>query len=91
LVNKKLETTASNIYIAGDCGGIEEASTAIEEGRIAAISAAEALGSVFPTRAATMRREAEKRLAELRIGPFGTARAKAKSTLYEEYQTHGQS
>ncbi len=37
---KYLETSVSGVYVAGDASGIEEASTAMMEGRIAGISAA---------------------------------------------------
>ena len=39
-----LETSAPGVYVAGDASGIEEASTAIMEGRIAGTSAASSLG-----------------------------------------------
>jgi len=42
--NKWLETSCRGIYVAGDAAGIGEASTAIEEGKLAGICAAEALG-----------------------------------------------
>lgn len=45
---KNLQTTNSNIFIAGDVGGIEEASSAMVGGHIAGLSVAEALGYVHP-------------------------------------------
>jgi sarcosine oxidase subunit alpha len=39
--NEHLETTVEGIYVAGDAGGIAEASTAMLEGRIAAAAIAE--------------------------------------------------
>ena len=39
-----METTKEGIYVAGDSSGVEEASSAIEEGKLAGIAAAEALG-----------------------------------------------
>lgn len=85
LVNSKMETTVDGIYAAGDCGGIEEASTAIEEGTIAAISAAESLGVIFAARAAYLRAEAHERLNDLRSGPYGDVRRVAKDNLDKEY------
>jgi NADPH-dependent 2,4-dienoyl-CoA reductase/sulfur reductase-like enzyme/Fe-S-cluster-containing hydrogenase component 2 len=38
------ETTVPGVYVAGDLAGIEEATTAMEQGRIAGLSAARALG-----------------------------------------------
>ena len=88
LVNERMESTAEGVYVAGDCGGVEEASTAIEEGMIAAISAAESLGLVFAARAAAMRRAAMLRLDDLRGGPYGQARRRAKDALNEEYEAY---
>lgn len=42
--DNNLETTTLGIYVAGDVSGIEEASSAMVEGKIAGLSAAEALG-----------------------------------------------
>jgi len=42
--DSKLETTSKGIYIAGDVAGIEEASTAMLEGRLAGLEAAVSLG-----------------------------------------------
>lgn len=88
LVDAQLETTVKGVYIAGDCGGVEEASTAIEEGRIAAISVAEQLGYVFAGKAADLRAQAYYRLNELRGGSFGQAKADAKAVLNEECKTY---
>ena len=42
--HSNLETTAKGIYVAGDVAGIEEASTAMLEGRLAGLEAAVSLG-----------------------------------------------
>jgi len=42
--NERMETTINGIYVAGDVCGVEEASTAMEEGKISGIAAAESLG-----------------------------------------------
>lgn len=39
--DRNMETTVPHIYVAGDSTGIEEANTAIEEGKLAGISIAE--------------------------------------------------
>lgn len=44
LINQDMQTTLEDIYAAGDMTGIEEASIAMEEGRIAGISCAIDLG-----------------------------------------------
>ncbi len=69
--DEKLETSMKGVYVAGDLTGIEEASVAMEEGRVAGISAAESLGKIGGTKADSMRAEAKKRLDQLRSGSFG--------------------
>ncbi len=44
LRDKNLQTTADGVYVAGDSAEVEEASSAMIEGTIAGLSAAEALG-----------------------------------------------
>lgn len=65
-----MRTSNPNVYVAGDSGGVEEASSAMITGEIAGISAAESLGLKAP--------EADARLAQLkadlaaiRSGPAG--------------------
>ena len=70
VVDDKLETTRPGIYAAGDVTGIEEASSAMVEGRIAGCSAAESLGR-SPEAAAKGREEAQADLRQLRAGPTG--------------------
>lgn len=70
IVDKYLETTRKGIYAAGDVTGIEEASSAMVEGRIAGYSAAESLGYGEDT-VNELREAAEEELKELRAGPMG--------------------
>ena len=65
-----LETTKAGIYAAGDVTGIEEASSAMVEGKIAGYSAAASLGH-SPEEAARLRQEAMEELRQLRSGPTG--------------------
>ncbi|MCR4399139.1 MAG: FAD-dependent oxidoreductase [Firmicutes bacterium] len=67
----RMETSVPGVYVAGDLTGIEEATVAMEEGRIAGISAAESLGKVSADKAAALRTEAIGRLTELRSCSFG--------------------
>ncbi len=63
-----LETSIPGIFVAGDVGGIEEASAAMVEGRIAGLSAACRLGyscESYREKAAAAQRE----LSDLRRGP----------------------
>ncbi|MFQ5711055.1 MAG: FAD-dependent oxidoreductase [Candidatus Geothermarchaeales archaeon] len=70
LRDKYLETTAEGVYVAGDVSGIEEASTAVMEGRITGISAALSLGK-GDEGAERLREEIISELREMRSSPFG--------------------
>lgn len=85
LHDERMETTCPGIYVAGDTAGIDEASTAMEEGRIAAISAAESLGRLRAQEADALRRSARKRMEDFWDGSFGrrVKLAKDKITLTE--------
>jgi len=74
-----MQTTIAGIYVAGDVSGIEEASTAMEEGRLAGIAVAAALGymSLDETNDAII--QVRNRLSGLRLGRFGEHRARAKA------------
>jgi len=88
LYTRLLETTVKGVYVAGDCAGIEEASTAMEEGRIAGISAAETLGYITQQKACSLRALAYQRLHEFRVGPFGQMRAQGKEALWREMERY---
>jgi thioredoxin reductase len=79
--NENMETTVPGIYVAGDIAGIEEASTAIEEGRLAGIAIAESLGFIGAAQAKVKKQEIYQRSDQLRDGPFGLGRRKAKEEL----------
>ncbi|NMA17529.1 MAG: FAD-dependent oxidoreductase [Clostridiaceae bacterium] len=70
LRNERLETTVPEIYIAGDVAGIEEASAAMVEGRLAGLEAAASLGLGFTT-LDDERADLCQQLDELRAGPSG--------------------
>jgi len=70
IVDEKLETTRPGIYCAGDVSGVEEASSAMVEGRLAGISAAVSLG-YGDNNALALQKEAMDELNELRAGPMG--------------------
>lgn len=65
-----LQTTVTGIYVAGDCSGIEEASSAMVEGTLAGASAAASLG-LGGEAAEEIRARARAELDELRSGPAG--------------------
>jgi len=67
--NKNMETSISDVYVAGDVSGIEEASIAMEEGRIAGIATAESLEHVTTEKARDIKNKAEETLLQLRLKP----------------------
>ena len=75
------ETSIRGIYVAGDASGIEEASTAIIEGRIAGLAIAHSLGYLNESEFSSQRDEQLKSMVGLRSGSHGEVRAKAKEYL----------
>jgi NADPH-dependent 2,4-dienoyl-CoA reductase/sulfur reductase-like enzyme len=75
------ETSIPNIYVAGDASGIEEASTAIIEGRIAGLAIANKLGYLKDDEFHIKREEQLQSMKGLRSGAHGEMRGKAKERL----------
>lgn len=70
LRKRNMETTVPGIYVAGDIAGVEEASSAMVEGRLAGLNAAKSLGygdNTFYEK----REDALKELSDLRSGHTG--------------------
>ena len=86
LHNKDMETSNEGVYVAGDSTGVEEANTALEEGKIAGIAAAQSLGYIKDEDAEKLKSEAWERLRSLRYGPFGERRYSAKQDIIDEYE-----
>lgn len=84
LHDRDMMTTKDGIYVAGDSAGVEEASSAIEEGRLAGIAAAEALGKIDKEKAAEEKANVWKSLNQLRTGPFGDVRAESKEEIIRQ-------
>lgn len=82
--NRNMETSIEGIYIAGDITGVEEANTALEEGRLAGIDAAEKLGLCEDQSAE--KAAVWERLAGLRTGHGGEKRTAAKETQLAKYE-----
>ncbi|WP_088225902.1 FAD-dependent oxidoreductase [Desulfosporosinus sp. FKB] len=83
LRNDYLETTRPGLYVAGDVSGVEEASSAMVEGRLAGISAAYSLAygkDVAPK----LQAEALAELSELRAGPAGQKTMQGLKKLMEK-------
>ncbi|MGX8702568.1 NAD(P)/FAD-dependent oxidoreductase [Caproiciproducens sp.] len=81
-----METTQEGVYVAGDATGVEEANTAIEEGKVAGTAIAEALGYLGKEKAEELIAAAWERLNFLRDGPHGEARREAKRRQIEHYR-----
>lgn len=86
LHNGDMETTVAGIFIAGDISGVEEANTAIDEGRLAGVAVAERLKRLSVDRAAALKKDIRERLTGLRFGPFGVHRLQAKTKVLELYE-----
>lgn len=82
LHNSVMETSVPGIYVAGDVSGIEEASTAMIEGKIAGLAAAIRLGMVEDGQEVLA--SYQSTLQSLREGPFGTKARTAKEKILQE-------
>ena len=74
------------VYVSGDSSGIEEASTAMIEGKIAGVSAALSLG--YDKDAEKLRRDYSIRLEQLRAGPFGEKPRIAKEKIADAWRRY---
>jgi sarcosine oxidase subunit alpha len=83
--DNNLETTMPGVYLAGDVSGIEEASAAMLEGRLAGYCAAESLGKRVPPE---RKREVVDQLRDLRAGPFGEKARRGKEKMFQEAWSH---
>lgn len=70
LRDQHMMTTLENIYIAGDVAGIEEASSAMVEGELAGVAAAQKLGYETPE-TDRIKESCLAELRQLRAGPTG--------------------
>ena len=78
-----MESSKKGLYVAGDLTGIEEASTALEEGRLAGLAIAESLGYLKREEAFKRKIEVREQLIALRAGPFGEIRRKLKEPFMQ--------
>ena len=78
LHNERMLTTVEGLYAAGDITGVEEAPIAMEEGVLAGVSAAEAIGRMDAGEAESLRTAARERIAVLESGSFGESRKAAR-------------
>lgn len=77
--NEKLRTNIPGIYVAGDVSGIEEAVTAMLEGRIAGAACTEEILNNKEAKKIISKTLTE--LAEFRSGPFGSKAVSGKQKL----------
>ncbi len=80
--DKFLKTTLDNVYLAGDVSGIEEASTAMMEGKVAAATAAIDMG-VNVEKAERLREKSLHELELLRSSPFSQKVLAGKEKVYK--------
>lgn len=83
--NEFLETSRPNVFLAGDLSGIEEASTALDEGRLAGTKIAAALGLINAGESSRRLDALQARIASLRQGQFGERRKTSKNQLWSSY------
>ena len=86
--DQNMETSVKGIFVAGDTAGVEEASTAMDEGRLAGVAMAHELGYLTEEEAKAGKAEIKERLKALRLGPFGERRQKAKDRIVAEGERH---
>ena len=84
LHNEDMRTSVHDVYVAGDIAGVEEANTAMDEGRLAGVAIAQSLGCLDEAEAERRKDEIRQRLNALRLGPFGERRFLAKNRVVEE-------
>jgi NADPH-dependent 2,4-dienoyl-CoA reductase/sulfur reductase-like enzyme len=80
--DRDMRTCVPGVYVAGDTSGVEEASVAMEEGRMAGISAAQDLGAINARQADRKKASVHRRLEDLRGGPYGERKLEAKRCIY---------
>ncbi len=82
--NDEMRSTNANIYVCGDIAGVEEANTALDEGRLAGLSAARELGYGDDS-VEEKKMELNAGLCALRMGTFGEKRLECKERIMKEW------
>jgi sarcosine oxidase subunit alpha len=78
--DEQMQTSVPGVYVAGDLSGIEEASTAMLEGRLAGAAAAASIKGSSPESRSVIE-QAQAELCCIRKGPFGERAACGKAKL----------
>jgi sarcosine oxidase subunit alpha len=81
-----MQTSVHGVFVAGDSSGIEEASTAMIEGKIAGIAAAMKSGRSSSKKAKKSLTLLTDQLARLRAGPFGEKPRVAKQKIQSSWR-----
>ncbi|MFH1943831.1 MAG: FAD-dependent oxidoreductase [bacterium] len=84
--NENMETSVEGIYVVGDASGIEEASSAMLEGRLAGLDAAVKLKGKSKE-ISELKEHVRESLRELREGPFGEKTRIGEEKLMKETGT----
>jgi sarcosine oxidase, subunit alpha len=84
LHDESMMTKIKGVFVAGDSSGIEEASTAMVEGKIAGVSAAFMLG--YNKNAVKLKKDFIADLKRLRAGPFGKEPNIAKDKIKKIFE-----
>lgn len=85
LHDASMQTSVKGVFVAGDSSGIEEASTAMIEGKIAGLAAAIQLGR---SKNKKLLAEYRTELSQLRAGPFGEKPRIAKEKIAKQLEVH---
>lgn len=85
LHNRNLKTTLPRFYVAGDASGIEEASTAMMEGKLAGADIAESEGC-SPSKAKEIKQRSHKHLQNARESPFLKPVTKGKGKIWKKWK-----
>lgn len=86
LHNEYMETSNPDIYVAGDASGIEEASSAIEEGKLSGVCIAGAIGGLTPEEQQNRIQEIKESLLALRSGKGGEGRREGNQEIIRRYE-----
>lgn len=84
--NQYMQTTIPWLYVAGDAAGIEEASSAMEEGRLAGICMAYASGLISREERGRRIEKVMERLSQLRSGRGGQLRIEGNQEIIRRYE-----
>lgn len=85
LHDETMQTSVPRVFVAGDTSGIEEASTAMIEGKIAGVNAAISVGRKKKD-ADVLLEEFNDEMKRLRAGPFGEKPRIAKDKIYVQWR-----